>query len=337
MHPASLYRDESGERAGRRAGPDSVKLLLIDAVRRHCACRAPPPLYDQKIRGNLRSREERRVVEHLKSWFGPDTAATEITASRIADYKAQRRGKSERTGRERGPAAINRPLAALRHMLQLAHTEWELIDEVPKIRLEREPQHKIVWLEPDEEQRLLNAARASRTKHLHDLIVVALETGLRRTELLDLEWDRVDLSRGVIRLEKTKSGRRREVPMRQRVYDVLAARAGDSTGRVWPTGDIRSSFESTVAAARLDKPFTFHGCRHHFASWFVMRGGSLAALQQLLGHATLAMTMRYAHLSQGHLRDEIARTERAAVSPMFDSKETASRSRESLSSGVPVS
>jgi hypothetical protein len=66
-------------------------------------------------------------------------------------------------------------------MLQLAHTEWELIDEVPRIRLEREPQHKVVWLEPGEEQRLLDAARASRTKHLHDVVVVALETGLRKT------------------------------------------------------------------------------------------------------------------------------------------------------------
>ncbi|MGH7391537.1 MAG: site-specific integrase [Candidatus Rokuibacteriota bacterium] len=196
--------------------------------------------------------------------------------------------------------------------------------EAPRFRLEREPQHKVVWLEPDEEQRLLDAARASRTKHLHDLIVVALETGLRKTELLDLEWERVDLSRGVIRLERTKSGKRREVPMRQRVYDVLAARAGDRKGRVWPSGDIRSAFETAVEAAQLDKAFTFHGCRHHFASWFVMRGGSLAALQALLGHATLAMTMRYAHLSQGHLRDEIERTER----PVLDSKETASGSRE---------
>ena len=68
-----------------------------------------------------------------------------------------------------------------------------------------------------------------------------------------------------------------------------------------------------------------------------MRGGSPAALQTLLGHATLAMTMRYAHLSQGHLRDEIARTERPAASPILDSKETASSSRESLLSEVAVS
>jgi integrase len=153
--------------------------------------------------------------------------------------------------------------------------------------------------------------------------VVALETGLRRSEVLGLEWERVDLSRGVIRLERTKSGKRREVPMRQRVYEVLAARAGDGKGRVWPVGDIRSSFESAVEAAKLDKEFTFHGCRHHFASWFVMRGGSLVALQQLLGHATLTMTMKYAHVGAGHLRDEVAKTERRVAAAVEEPVEEA--------------
>jgi integrase len=101
--------------------------------------------------------------------------------------------------------------------------------------------------------------------------------------------------------------------MRQAVYEVLAALPGRREGRVWPAADVRTAFENAVEAARLDRlqePFTLHGYRHHFASWFVMRGGSLPALQRLLGHATLAMTMRYAHLAPEHLRTEIARTER---------------------------
>ena len=75
--------------------------------------------------------------------------------------------------------------------------------------------------------------------------------------------------------------------------------------------DIRTAFENAVAEARLDD-FHFHDCRHHFASWFVMRGGSLQALKEILGHATLAMTMRYAHLAPDHLRSEIVKTERRA-------------------------
>jgi integrase len=140
---------------------------------------------------------------------------------------------------------------------------------------------------------------------------VALESGLRKGELLGLVWDRVDMTRGVLKLEETKSGRRREVPMRQAVYDTLAALPGEHKGRVWPAGSIRTAFENAVTEAKLDAPFHFHDTRHHFASWYIMRGGSLPALQQILGHATLAMTMRYSHLSPKHLRDEMARTERA--------------------------
>ena len=127
-----------------------------------------------------------------------------------------------------------------------------------------------------------------------------------------LAWDRVDLSRGVLRLEITKSGRRREVPMRQRVYDVLVSRPGAREGGLWPGGSTRAGFEAAVEAARLAAPFRFHDCRHHFASWFMMRGGSVPALQEILGHASLAMTMRYAHMSPEHLRGEMAKTERSA-------------------------
>ena len=83
-------------------------------------------------------------------------------------------------------------------------------------------------------------------------MTVALESGLRKSELLGLTWDRVDLSRGVLRLEVTKSGRRREVPMRQAVYDILAALPDPREGRVWRSGNIRTAFENAVAEARLD-------------------------------------------------------------------------------------
>ena len=96
--------------------------------------------------------------------------------------------------------------------------------------------------------------------------------------MLGLTWDRVDLSRGVIRIEVTKSGRRREVPMRQAVYDVLAALPEPHAGRVWHQRRIRTAFENAVKNAKLDD-FRFHDTRHHFASWFMMRGGGLQALR----------------------------------------------------------
>src|SRR2546422_7857748 len=99
--------------------------------------------------------------------------------------------------------------------------------------------------------------------------------------------------------------------MRQAVYNVLASLPEPHQGPVWKRGDVRTSFEHAVREAKLDN-FHFHDCRHHFASWFVMRGGSLQALKEILGHATLAMTVRYAHLAPEHLRSEVVKTERRA-------------------------
>jgi integrase len=254
-------------------------------------------------------RDDQRHLAGFKSYFGADTALADITTSRVSAWKAERLAAvCPQTKRRYSAAAINRPLAALRHLLQLAREEWEVLPVAPRIRLEKEPEGRIRWLEPDQEQKLLDACRASRTKHLAAVVTLALESGLRKAELLGLTWDRVDMSRGVIRLELTKSGKRREVPMRQAVYDVLAGLPGEREGRVWRSGNIRTAFENAVEQAKLDD-FHFHDCRHHFASWFVMRGGSLQALKEILGHAELKMTLRYAHLAPDHLRGEMVKTE----------------------------
>jgi len=261
-----------------------------------------------------------RIVRHLKAELGENTPLAEITAARISEYRSKRLAAVRKIGtgdtateRRLTAAAINRPLALLRHLLGLAREEWGALDTVPRIRLEREPQGRIRWLEPDEEVRLLDACGKSRAKHLAAVVRVAMETGLRRGELLGLQWDQVDMSRGLIRLadSDTKSGRRREVPMRQTVYEVLAGLQGDHTGRVWPTGDVRTAFENAVTEAKLDG-LHFHDLRHSFASWFVMRGGSLQALQTILGHQDIKMTLRYAHLAPDRLRSEMTRTERNA-------------------------
>ena len=272
--------------------------------------------------------KDRRTLEHFKSMFGADAALADITASRISEYKAQRlaatsvrRKDAQGNGTLLSAAAVNRPLALLRHLLRLAHEEWEVLPAVPRIKLEKEPEGRIRWLgeqAPDEEARLLAACAKSKNPELVKKVTIALESGLRKGELHGLDWQQnIDMSRGVIRLEGrarpdargTKSGKRREVPMRQAVYNVLASLPEPHQGPVWKRGDVRTSFEHAVAEAKLDD-FHFHDCRHHFASWFVMRGGSLQALQKILGHATLAMTQRYAHLSPDYLRSEVAKTER---------------------------
>jgi len=245
-------------------------------------------------------KQDELSLRHLRAAFG-DAPLVSITTSRVADYKARLLAlTSERTGRPLTSAAVNRKLALLRHVLRLGH-EWDLIESPPKVRMEREPQGRLRHLSEDEEARLIAACSPS----LLAIVIVALETGMRKGEIASLTWDRVDFARGVIRLEVTKSGRRREVPMRQRVHNVLSPME-PKRGRVFPR-EFRKAFERAVSEARIDD-FTFHDLRHTFASNFVMRGGSLQALKEILGHSTLAMTLRYAHLAPEHLRAEMERT-----------------------------
>lgn len=298
-------------------------LTLAQAAERYLAAKARK----RSLRG------DRLTLDHFKAAFGAETPLADITASRISAYKAERlaapslrRKDADGQPRRLSAASINRPLALLRHLLRLAHEEWEALPAVPRIKLEKEPEGRIRWLgqhAPDEERALLAACAKSGNQNLAALVTVALETGMRQGEAMGLAWERVDLSRAVVRLEHTKSGRRREVPMRQAVYDVLAPLRADALAKLTPDGDgrrpeprgwvwpdrrfPRTAWERALERAGIDD-FHFHDCRHHFASMFMMRGGSLQALQKILGHATLAMTQRYAHLSPEYLRSEIEKT-----------------------------
>jgi integrase len=114
----------------------------------------------------------------------------------------------------------------------------------------------------------------------------------------------------VLCLEQTKSGRRREIPMDDTAYAALSSVRGERAGLVFTKADgrrwgkIRTAFESAVEAAKVDD-FRFHDLRHTFASWAVQRGASLHELKNLLGHSSLAMVMRYAHLAPETLRQAV--------------------------------
>jgi integrase len=197
----------------------------------------------------------------------------------------------------------------LRHLLRLAHEEWGELSTVPKIRTEKEPEGRLRWLTEDEATRLLAACRKSRNTALADLVEFCLFTGLRQGEALGLTWDRVDRSRGVVRLELTKSGRRREVPPGLNADAVLARRWTDGAkGYVFGSckwNSFRSAWEAALAAAGIES-FRFHDLRHTFASWLVQRGRTLKEVQEALGHQTITMTMRYSHLAPDHLRAAVA-------------------------------
>ena len=164
---------------------------------------------------------------------------------------------------------------------------------------------------------LLSACKKSRNATLGDLVEFSLFTGVRRGEALGLTWDRVDRARGVIRLELTKSGRRREVPLSSNADAVLARRwTPEAKGYVFGSrnwNSFRSAWESALAAAGIED-LRFHDLRHTFASWLIQRGRTLREVQEALGHQT-TMTMRYSHLAPDHLRAAVAVLDDVLPSP----------------------
>src|SRR5262249_38184853 len=159
---------------------------------------------------------------------------------------------------------------------RLAHEEWEILDSVPRIRLEKEPQGRLRWLTPEEATRLLDSCRESKNAGLLDIVELALFTGMRQAEVLELEWERVDRSRGVMELESTKSGKRRTIPLNERADAVLLRRGPKAEGYIFRSQDwngYQTAWLRAVKRAKLTD-LHFHDTRHTFASWAVQRGVS---------------------------------------------------------------
>ncbi|MEO7863909.1 MAG: site-specific integrase, partial [Nitrospirales bacterium] len=143
------------------------------------------------------------------------------------------------------------------------------------------------------------------------LVVTTLHTGMRRGEVLSLTWEQVDLKQGVLRLTHTKNGEARDISINETVRAVLVGLRTridvpwvfhDEHGAKFP--DTRKRFEWACKQAKLTD-FHFHDLRHTFASWLVMRGNPIATVSELLGHKSITMTMRYAHLSPAHKAEAV--------------------------------
>lgn len=249
---------------------------------------------------------DRGALNHLLPVFG-ELVLANITPKRLAGYKAQRRLE------QAAPATINKELQLVRHAFNLAMREWEWCRENPMHRVSMEPVRNEVdrWLTPNEEERLM----AASSPWLREVIVFALNTGMRQGEILNLQWQDVDFTRSTLVVMKSKNGTRRTIPLNAKVYELLASKqgaTGASQGRVFTTplgNPLKVRFlvrEFCDARNRAGIPdFRFHDLRHTFATRLVQRGIDLYKVQRLLGHKTSHMTQRYAHHSPESLREGV--------------------------------
>jgi integrase len=270
--------------------------------------------------------DDTRIVRtRLLPTFGAGLPIRRLTAAAVAQYeKARLAMTTVRGGRKLSAYTVANELGVLRHLLRLAR-RWGYVETVPEIVLPKRPGGRLRYLSETEIARLLTACRASRNPYLSTIVVLALHTGMRRGEILALQWERIDLATARITLDETKNGTRRGVPINRAVYDALLVLEPDParrTGRLFPPqrgagkrgSQIRVAFEGALARAGITG-FRFHDLRHTAASHLVMRGASLRDVQEVLGHTTLAMTTRYAHLSPAHLRGAVERLEGLTAAP----------------------
>jgi len=251
---------------------------------------------------NKRSwKADRSYLKSLESFFG-GMYLDEISTLHVERYKAARLGRGVR------PSTVNRGLAILRRMLNLAK-EWGFLEgDLGRIRLLPERDNlKERILSGEEEKALLSECCG----HLRPIVSTALKTGMRRGEILNLEWRQVDLRNGTIRVERTKSGRTRYVDVNSALAEELSALwkpgrvyvfANPETGK--PFADVKRAFKGACKRAGI-RGLRFHDLRHTFATRLVESGVDLITVKELLGHSTVRITERYTHPSRERKREAV--------------------------------
>jgi integrase len=267
---------------------------------------------------------------HLKWWedrFAGLTLA-EITADRIVEARdalaAEKftRGKPHKNRKTgvvtapaeyaRSPATCNKYLIVLARVLNLAVKEWRLMDRNPAadISKKKEPRGRVRFLSDAEREALFDACSASDWKGLHTLVMLAISTGARRGELINLKWSDVDLKTARATVHDTKNGDSRVLPLVGKALDALRELKLQNSTRseyVFPQASgfpgpyvhFDGYWQDALTAAKLED-FRFHDLRHTTASYLASQGASLLEIADTLGHRTLNMVKRYAHLAQSH-------------------------------------
>ena len=254
--------------------------------------------------------------KHLFSAF--DCYLHQINRQSIENY-------IEKRAQEVKPATVNREFSLLRSILNYAKSLGFLKENPCKgVKELKEPPGRIRYLTREEicsllwacdpetlKQNPYNAGRSFSkllVAYLKPIVLVALYTGMRRSEIINLKWEDINFKEKKIFLEKTKNGERRIIPMPEIIFKTFKSLPRQlHSNKVFPdiNGNmVTAAFERACKRAGISD-FRFHDLRHTFASYLTMSGANLRLVQNLLGHKDLRMTIRYSHLSPEHLQEAV--------------------------------
>ncbi|WP_194075174.1 integrase [Methylobacterium durans] len=199
-----------------------------------------------------------------------------------------------------GPATAIRELSTISHAIDTARREWGIhLAQNPckLVRRPSPPRGRTRRLEGNEEQILLAAADAGRVRYLRPLIILAIETGMRRGELLSLRWEHIDLEKRVAHLPLTKNGTSRDVPLSSHAIQTLRGLQTGESATVFTAAPnaVRLAWERLMRRVGL-KDLRLHDLRHEAVSRLFEKGLNVAEVASISGHRELRMLTRYTHL-----------------------------------------
>ncbi|QFP93705.1 integrase [Ralstonia phage P-PSG-11-1] len=231
--------------------------------------------------------------------LGRDTPLTDITAEDVTEMilALEEKGNSGST--------VNKKLSCLSMILKTAKKQWPgCIGDFPEWERRKEGSHRLRWINEAEEKRMLGAAEHLGLYDLRDYIIVGIDTGFRRGELLGFPLK--DYQGGLMILHdgETKSGKGRAIPVTKRVHEIIQRRSNYSyLFQDYTVHKLRWQFDQLKLHMGLqeDTQFVVHTLRHTCASRMVQRGVPLKVVQEWMGHATITTTMRYAKLAPSSL------------------------------------
>ncbi|MBI1912235.1 MAG: site-specific integrase [Deltaproteobacteria bacterium] len=264
-------------------------------------------------------KTDQGMTNEMKNFFG-NTPLMDVTPRLIANYKSFCREKGL------SPASINHRRGLLRHAFNLAIKEWEWVKENPVNRISREKVNNARdrWLTFEEETSLLDNCviyvickeNVKEPRYwLKEIVLFALNTGMRQDEILSLEWPNIDLFRRTATVVRSKNGEKRTIPLNLKVLELLKEKSkvrhiknnfvfASEAGTKVDHRNLLRAFYNALEKTGIED-FRFHDLRHTFATRLAQAGVDLYKISKLLGHKDIKMTMRYSHHYPESLRDGV--------------------------------
>lgn len=260
------------------------------------------------------------LLERWRTEIG-EVLLSDLTPSRLAEIRDILLEEITPRGTKRSSGTVNRYIAAFSKALTFAVKELGWLQENPmfKISKPKEARGRDRYLTRDEIEMLLEACKESKNENLYPIIQIAVVTGMRYGEIVNLRWKNINFENRFLTIEQTKNGSQRVIPLTGQLIKILKecpSFGNEPQSLIFSTGkpsttnrtmSIRKSFATALKKANIEN-FRFHDLRHTAASHMAMKGASQGELMEILGHRTPTQSVRYQHFNRKHIETILERS-----------------------------